>query len=35
MYTAKFETFFKSNFSKTGRILFRQISLMKNIQSKF
>ena len=31
MYTAKFETFFKSNLRKTGRVF----TLMKNIQAKF
>ena len=35
MYIAKFEAFFKSNFKKLVRVLIHQISLMKNIQSKF
>ena len=35
MYTAKFEAFFKSNFKKLVPVPIHQISLMKNIQSKF
>ena len=35
MDTAKFETFFQSNFKKLVRVLIHQIRLMKNIQSKF
>ena len=35
VYTAKFEAFFKSNFKKLVRVLIHQISLMKNIKSKF
>ena len=35
MYIAKFEGFFQLNFKKLVRVLIHQISLIKNIQSKF
>ena len=35
MYTAKFEAFFKSYFKKLVPVLIHQISLMRNVQSKF
>ena len=34
MYTAKFETFFKSNFKKLVRVLIHQISLMPETSLK-